>query len=278
VVTDPTGEIVEYYTARFREDTRLQARPQARLERLRTIELLTGLLPKPPARVLDVGGGPGAYARALTSAGYRVRLADLVPSHVAQALAGDPAVDAVVADARALPEADDHYDATLVMGPLYHLLERADRIQALREAVRVTRPGGRIIVAAISRFAGPLDFAATGRLHGVLLDEARALLTDGVNDARIGFTHAYFHRLPELVDECRTAGLTDLVVHGVEGPAWTAAEAAAGGPLADAVFSGALELARLFSSEPTLAAASSHLLATGLVRRRVANDLGEQDG
>ncbi|MDG4829204.1 class I SAM-dependent methyltransferase [Solwaraspora sp. WMMD1047] len=275
-MTDSTGEIVDYYTARFREDTRLQARPQGRLEQLRTIELLTELLPEPPARVLDVGGGPGVYARVLASAGYQVRLVDLVPSHVAQALAGDPAVDAVVADARALPEPDGGYDATLVLGPLYHLLERGDRVQAIREAIRVTRPGGRVVVAAISRFAGPLDFAATGRLRGELIDEARALLTDGVNDARIGFTRAYFHRLPELVDECRTAGLAELVVHGVEGPAWTAAEAAAGGPLADAVFSGALELARLFSSEPTLVAASSHLLATGLVRRRAANDLGEQ--
>jgi SAM-dependent methyltransferase len=259
-------DIIEYYTVQFREDARLDARPQARLERIRTVELLRQLLPAAPVRVLDVGGGPGEYARVLVRAGHRVRLVDLVSGHVAQAAAGHPPVDAVVADARALPEADDRYDVTLLLGPLYHLLRREDRLQALREAVRVTRPGGRIIAAAISRFAGPLDFAATGRLTGDRVDGARTLLNDGVNDPRTGFTHAYFHRVEELTDECRTAGLADVVVHGIEGPAWTAAEAAAGGPAADAVFAGALALAGVYTDEPALVAASGHLLATGVVR------------
>ncbi|MEK8110257.1 class I SAM-dependent methyltransferase [Micromonospora sp. M12] len=52
----------------------------------------------------------------------------------------EPPVEAEVADARALPDADDEYDAALLLGPLYHLVRRADRLQALREAVRVTRP------------------------------------------------------------------------------------------------------------------------------------------
>ncbi|MEU4775147.1 hypothetical protein [Micromonospora sp. NPDC023644] len=100
------------------------------------------------------------------------------------------------------------------------------------------------------------------------------MLTNGVNDPRSTFTPAYFHRAEELRDECRVAGLTDVVVHGLEGPAWTAAEAAANGPLAEVVFSGALDLARVYTSEPALIAASVHLLATGLVpasgRRRPA--------
>ncbi|MGC5289594.1 class I SAM-dependent methyltransferase [Micromonospora sp. DT231] len=259
------SDIVDYYTVRYREDQRLSARPQARLEWTRTMELLLDLLPGPGARVLDIGGGTGEYARALVDAGYKVRLVDLVPSHVAQARAGQPPVEAEVGDARALPDADGVYDAALLLGPLYHLVRRVDRLQALREAVRVTRPGGHVVAAVISRFAGPLDFAATGRLDRRLLDEARALLTDGVNDAQIGFTHAYFHRVEELTDECSAAGLTDVVVHGVEGPAWTAAEAAANGSAADTVFAAALDLARLYSSEPALISSSAHLLAAGRV-------------
>ncbi|MFG1780242.1 class I SAM-dependent methyltransferase [Micromonospora sp. NPDC049051] len=261
-------DIVEYYTFRYSEDARLDARPQARLERTRTMELLRDLLPPPPARLLDVGGGTGHYARALVAAGHQVRLVDLVPSHVAQAAGGQPALDAVVADARELPEDDDLYDATLLLGPLYHLVRVEDRLKALREAARVTRPGGRVVAAAISRFAGPIDFAATGRLTETAVQEARALLTDGVNDPRSSFTPAYFHRVEELVDECRTVGLTDVVVHGLEGPAWAAAEAAANGPLSDVVFVGALNLARVYTSEPSLIAASAHLLATGLIPER----------
>ncbi|WP_341715613.1 class I SAM-dependent methyltransferase [Micromonospora sp. FIMYZ51] len=259
------SEIVAYYTFRYREDQRLGARPQARLERTRTLELLRQALPAPPASILDVGGGPGEYARALVALGYRVRLLDLVPAHVAQARAGQPGVAAEVADARALPEEDDSYDATLLLGPLYHLLDRADRCRALTEAVRVTRPGGRVLAAAISRFAGPLDFAATGRLDDRMVDEARVLLTNGANDPSIGFTHAYFHRVEELVDECRTAGLADITVDGIEGPAWIAAEAAAHGPMAQTVFDAALRLARVYRREPALVAASAHLLAQGTV-------------
>lgn len=269
-VDQHSSDIVDYYTQRYREDQRLTARPQARLEWMRTTQLLRDLLPGPGARVLDIGGGTGEYARALVSAGYQVRLVDLVPSHVAQARDGHPPVEAQVGDARALPDADNGYDAALLLGPLYHLVRRADRLQALREAVRVTRPGGLVVAAVISRFAGPLDFAATGRLDERLLDEARALLSDGVNDPRIGFTHAYFHRVEEITDECAAAGLTDVVVHGVEGPAWTAAEAAAAanGPAHDAVFAAALDLARLYSSEPALISASAHLLAVGRVPTR----------
>lgn len=57
------------------------------LELVRTLELLAGALPSPPADVLDVGGGPGIYAMHLARAGYRVRLLDVVPLHVEQAAA-----------------------------------------------------------------------------------------------------------------------------------------------------------------------------------------------
>ena len=259
---DNGGEVVDYYTNHYREDQRFISRPMARLEWLRTKELLDELVP-PGARVLDVGGGPGAYARELAAAGHRVRLLDLTPAHVTAARTGEPPIDADVADARALPESDAAYDVTLLLGPLYHLLDRDDRVTALAEAARVTRPGGRVIAAAISRFTGPIDFAAVGRLTGPWIEHARALRDSGVHQPTLGFTTAYFHRVEDLVAECADAGLADVVVHGVEGPAWSAAEAAAGGPTADAVFAGALELARIFSSEPEIVASSGHLRAGG---------------
>ncbi|WP_326551827.1 class I SAM-dependent methyltransferase [Micromonospora sp. NBC_01813] len=260
-----TSLIVDYYTVRHQEALRLQSRPSGRLEWQRTCELLDGLLPAAPARILDVGGADGAYARHLVAAGHQVRLLDLVPAHVAQARSGVPAIDADVADARALPEPDDAYDATLLLGPLYHLVDRGDRMTALAEAVRVTRPGGLVVAAAISRFAGPLHFAATRRWSESIAREARALLTDGRNDGRIGFTVAYFHRVEELVDELHTVGLAGVAVQGIEGPGWTAAEAAVGAPDAETVFHDALDLARVYGSEPALLAASAHLLAAGVV-------------
>jgi SAM-dependent methyltransferase len=257
------AEIVGYYENRYDESGRLGRRPQGRLERIRTLELLRELLPAAPARILDVGGGPGAYARELMGDGHRVRLVDIVPAHVEQARAGEPPIDAVVGDARSLPEASDEQDATLLLGPLYHLHDRADRVRALREAIRVTRPGGLIAAAAIARFAGPIDFASTARFDARTVAEAERLKTTGANDPSIGFTQAYFHRVSELAAECREAGLADVTIHGLEGPAWPAAEAAIGGPNEQTIFEAVLALARAYSSEPELVGVSAHLLAVG---------------
>src|SRR5206468_8904059 len=114
------------------------------------MELLDRLLPRPPARLLDVGGGPGTHAAPLARRGYRVHLVDPVPLHVGQArqaAGADPAAGftAALGDARALPTPDESQDAVMLFGPLYHLTEAAHRQQALGEAWRVLRPGGRLL-------------------------------------------------------------------------------------------------------------------------------------
>src|SRR5262249_23704896 len=130
-------EIGEYYASGV-ESGRLVSGPSA-LELLRTQELLQRFLPKPPAILLDVGGGPGRAACWLAGLGYEVHLVDAVPLHVerAQAAAADARVtlaSARAGDARELESADGFADAVLLMGPLYHLTERADRLTALAEA------------------------------------------------------------------------------------------------------------------------------------------------
>src|SRR4051794_36714579 len=148
-----------FYADEYEEDVRLTRSPHGRLEFARTVELLQRVLPAPPARVLDVGGGTGIHARWLAEAGYEVTLVDLLAEHVEQAALID-GVDASVGDARALAAADDSFGVVLLLGPLYHLLEADDRGFALREAVRVARPGAVVAAAAIGRYAGLLDFGA----------------------------------------------------------------------------------------------------------------------
>ena len=142
--------IQQYYGGVFEEGSRLSTRSaQGPLEFARVQALIAAAV-VPGSRILDIGGGAGAHAQALQSAGHDVTLIDPVPQHVdAAARAGVPAH---VADARELPFADGAFDATVMLGPLYHLADEADRARALAEALRVTLPGGWIVAGAISRY------------------------------------------------------------------------------------------------------------------------------
>jgi ubiquinone/menaquinone biosynthesis C-methylase UbiE len=218
-VTNP--DILDHYASGY-EAGRLETGP-SRLERARTRELLDRHLPPPPATVLDVGGGPGAYARWLAGRGYAVHLIDPVPVHIEQAAGQSALASATVGDARRLDHPDASADAALLLGPLYHLTERADRLAALREAARVVRPGGVVLAAGITRFTSLLD----GLLNGYLDDPVFA----GIVDRDLGdgqhrnpgnhpgyFTTAYFHHPDELGGEAREAGLAVLETVAIEGP------------------------------------------------------------
>jgi SAM-dependent methyltransferase len=235
--------VVEFYGG-YDEDGRL-ARPKSRLEFLRTQELLRARLPPPPARVLDIGGGTGVHARWLREDGYDVALIDLVPEHVALAARE---LDARVGDARALDVASGAFDVCLLLGPLYHLPEREERLQALREAARVaTRL---VVVAALSRFAWPLyALRDGGELDAAAIAETFAT---GRGDPVGALPDAYSHTPAELAGELRDAGLADVAVLGLEGPGWPHADTGA-----------ALRAARLCDGVPELTAASAHLLAVG---------------
>lgn len=156
--------IRSFYRDRYVEDDRLSRSGHGQLEFWRTQELLRRLLPVPPATILDVGGATGVHARWLAADGYSVTLVDPVVEHVEKAAAVGTFA-AVVGDARQLEQEDDSVDVTLLLGPLYHLVEAADRAQALAEAARVTRPGGVVVAAGISRYAGLLEYGNNGYLR-----------------------------------------------------------------------------------------------------------------
>lgn len=168
--------------------------------------------------MLDVGGGPGYYAAWLRDLGHSVVLADVVESHARQA--SNHGIPALVADATALPLPPQHADALLLLGPLYHLVNPAERTQALAEAYRVLVPGGTLFAAGLSRWAKPATRAASGELHDP--EEARhlaAIMTNGYDELG-GDWHActYHHTPAELAAEVERAGFTHPDVLGVEGP------------------------------------------------------------
>src|ERR1700761_2778118 len=156
----------EHY-ARGLERERL-AESTGQLEFERTKEIILRHLPSPPAVVADIGGGPGRYALWLAQLGYRILHRDLMPLHVEQlrqAANGNSRIQTARGDARQLDLASQSADAVLLLGPLYHLEHRQDRLQALAEVRRVVRPGGPVFAAAISRWATRMDGILRLRLY-----------------------------------------------------------------------------------------------------------------
>ena len=104
------------------------------IEAARTKELLSRFI-KPGMTVYDVGGGIGYYSDWLARKGCTVSLYELAPSAVRYAREHQTVpYYAAAADARSLPVGDGSCDALLLMGPLYHLIDKEDRLKALSEA------------------------------------------------------------------------------------------------------------------------------------------------
>jgi len=263
--TGVRSEIIEYYTEAYDEGSRLREPYHGRLEFLRTRELLRRHLPAAPAQVLDVGGATGVHAEWLAADGYQVHLIDPVARHREQAAAAGTFTVAA-GDARALDAADGSYDVVLLLGPLYHLPRRAERIRALTEAHRVLRPGGLVAAAVISRHAPVVDLAATGRVNAENEADLATELATGHHDPRHGFTTAYFHTLAEFEGELTDSGFGRAEVYGIEGPTWATVKHLdqAGLPVSEQLFDSALRAARLVESDRALIAASAHVLATAL--------------
>lgn len=259
--------LIEFYTSGYREASRLE-RPRSRLEFLRTQELLRDRLPPAPARILDVGGGTGVHAAWLASDGYEVMLVDVVPAHVRAALdlaAGlKDGFDARVGDARGLEARDGSVDACLLFGPLYHLPDPSERSVALAEAVRVTRRGGVVCVAAISRYAWPLYALRDGdRLTAERVASIRATFESGKNDPVGQLPSAFSHIPRELAAELADAGLVDVEVLGIEGPGWPLFTPDLAEDRASDLLDDAVAAARLSDGYAEMTAASAHLLACG---------------
>jgi ubiquinone/menaquinone biosynthesis C-methylase UbiE len=256
-------DVVAHYSLGVETD-RLIAGGSSRIEFTRTQELLERFLPEPPARILDVGGGPGWYASWLASQDYDVHLIDPVSLHVEQAMqraAEGPYFSAGLGDARELRENDESADVVLLLGPLYHLPERPDRVRALTEARRVVQVGSLVVIATISRFAGLLDGMRSGQLDD---PELRSMgdreLASGRHVNTTGrpeyFTTAYFHHPDEIAEEVVEAGLVVEGTFGVEGPGWLLWERWDDASYRESI----LIAARRLEQEPSVIGVSGHLL------------------
>lgn len=137
---------IEKHYNKHPEDLRLQRR-HGMVEFETTMYHLHRFL-KPGMRVLDIGAGTGRYTSALMAEGFEVKAVELVRRNIEVFLKREPTANVVQGDARNMPQIpSDSADVTLLLGPIYHLIGDEEKVKALREAKRVTRSGGIILVA-----------------------------------------------------------------------------------------------------------------------------------
>lgn len=141
---------LEKYYSKFKEDHRLTTRHG-------TVEFTTSmkyihqaLEGRQNPKILDVGAGTGRYSIALSREGYDVTAVELVKHNLDILRSKHENVKTWQGNALNLHFLDDNtFDVTILFGPLYHLLTKEEKIQALLEAKRVTKQGGIILAAYI---------------------------------------------------------------------------------------------------------------------------------
>ncbi|MEG0767354.1 MAG: class I SAM-dependent methyltransferase [Clostridia bacterium] len=181
---------------------------------------------KPGDRVLDVGGGPGRYAHALAERGCEVTLYDLAEENVAfaqrMAKTRGLSLRAVCGDAREVDRVlEGPFDHVLLMGPLYHLLEEADRVKAVEACIRLLKPNGTFFASFIVIFAGiiyAMKFAPQILLSSDASEQAfRTCVLRQESYAGDAFTQAFFVQQAEIMPFMARFPLEKLHLFGQEG-------------------------------------------------------------
>ena len=220
---DDVSDIRSFYDRNVEnEQCRLERHP---VERDVTWRFLDKYLPS-GGKILEVGAATGAYPIPLAKKGYTVTAADLSPSNIEKCMEEvrlnrlDDKITCLVADARDLSKVTDRdYDAVLLLGPLYHLVEEEDRKLALREAYGRMKAGGIIFSAFISRY-GVWGDVMNKLPHFIEYQKDLQSILKRGRDLELpewdGGFRAYFATVPEITPLHEQQGFRTITVAGLE--------------------------------------------------------------
>lgn len=172
-------KILNEYYGSYDEDNRLRSR-HGSVEFLTTMRYVQMYL-KPGMRVLEIGAATGRYSHTLARQGYKVDAVELVQHNIEIFKANtQPCEDVKIyqGNAKHLDMlGDDSYDITLLLGPMYHLFTVPEQLEALSEAIRVTKKGGVIFAAYCGNDATMVQYCF-GR--GMIMEQRYRDLIDPV--------------------------------------------------------------------------------------------------
>ncbi|MDP4091648.1 MAG: methyltransferase domain-containing protein [Bacillota bacterium] len=223
--------VFEFYNTGA-EKGRLE-RGLGKVELYRTKEILKRYLSKVNNTIYDIGGGIGVYSSWLSEMNNEVHLLELAPSAVEYAVknqTGRSTFIAEVCDARCISRPNESADIVLLMGPLYHLQNRDDRLKVLNEAGRVLKKGGLLFSVGISKFSSTTWALSTYGTDNNFLDDdiyinmIESELSSGIHNRPKEYpyfiTQAYFHTPLGLQQEVEAAGFETIEKYALEGVIW----------------------------------------------------------
>jgi ubiquinone/menaquinone biosynthesis C-methylase UbiE len=213
------NKILQFYES-YDEDERITIRHP--LEFIRTKELISRHLPQRPIKIIDLCGATGHYSYWLAEKGHEVHLKDLSPKHIQAAKNYEKKYTAKLAsislgDSRKIDFENETFDMVLLMGALYHLQEKKDRILCIKEANRVLKNNGIAIFAYISRYAPMLDGFVSGNINDPVFRECMENNMFTGNSYPKDSFPAYFHSTSDIYDELLSANFSDIMLYAVEG-------------------------------------------------------------
>lgn len=212
---------------------------------------------QPGAQVLDIGAGTGRYTSALMAEGYQVKAVELVRRNIDVFLKREPKADVQQGDARNMPFIPTHSaDVTLLLGPLYHLIGFDEKLKALNEARRVTRPGGLIFVAYLMNEYSILSYCFDEDRIGGLL--ARGVVDEQFHiQAQADELYDYV-RIDDINALDQAAGLERVTIFSPDGAADYMRTRL--NRMSDETFAHFIEYQKCISERPDLIGAGSHVV------------------
>ncbi|ELQ0171764.1 class I SAM-dependent methyltransferase [Clostridium perfringens] len=224
-------EVLKFYNDGA-EKGRLE-RGLGKVELYRTKEIIKRYINKENNVIYDVGGGIGIYSSWLANMNNEVHLLELAPWAVEYAKRNQNENNEFVSevcDARNINREDESADAILLMGPLYHLQNKSERLRVLNEAKRVLKKGGILFSVGISKFSSTTWALSTyGRDNNFLDDDIyinmiEKELLSGIHNRPKEYPYfisqSYFHTPLELRQEIESVGLTTIQKYAIEGSIW----------------------------------------------------------